>query len=40
MSLQYHMLQTVFNDGRTDEELDKICDELFIGNRERYVKEE
>ena len=45
VSPQYHVVfddkfETVFNDGRTDEELDRICEELFAGNKERYVEEE
>ena len=42
---QYHVVfddkfETVFNDGRTNEELDRICEELFARNKERYVEEE
>jgi len=45
VSPQYHVVfddkfETVFNDGRTNEELDRICEELFAGNKERYVEEE
>ena len=45
VSPQYHVIfddkfETVFNDGKTKEELDRICEELFAGNKELYVEEE
>lgn len=45
VSPQYHVVfddnfQTVFHDGKTSEELDKICDELFVNSRDCYVEEE
>ena len=45
VSPQYHVVfddkfETVFNEGRSNEEVDKICDSLFDGNRECYVEEE
>ena len=45
VSPQYHVVfddkfQTIFNEGRTEAELDKICEELFAGDRESYVQEE
>ena len=33
-------LETVFNDGKSSEELDKICAELFVNSRELYVEDE
>ena len=32
--------QTVFNEGRSNEEIDQSCETLLEGNRECYVKEE
>ena len=32
--------ETVFNEGRSNEEVDRICDNLFEGNRECYAEEE
>ena len=45
VSPQYHLVfddnfQTVFHDGKTTEELDRICDELFATNRDCFVEEE
>ena len=45
VSPQYHVVfddkfETVFNEGRSNEEVDKIFDSLFEGNRECYVEEE
>jgi hypothetical protein len=45
VSPQYHVVfddkfETVFNDGKTSAELDKICAELFITSREYYVEDE
>jgi hypothetical protein len=32
--------ETVFNDGKASEELDRICNELFVKSRECYAEEE
>jgi hypothetical protein len=45
VSPQYHVVfddkfETVFNDGKSSEELDKICAELFVSSRELFVEEE
>jgi hypothetical protein len=45
VSPQYHAMfddkfETVFSDGKTTEELDKICAELFVNSRDCYVEEE
>ena len=32
--------EIIFNNGKTDEEIDKICEKLFAGNKECYVEEE
>eukprot|EP00804_Cyclotella_cryptica_P007127 CCRYP_020034-RB/>CCRYP_020034-RB protein AED:0.46 eAED:-0.11 QI:0/0/0/1/0/0/2/0/484 len=45
VSPQYHVVfndnfQTVFHDGKSSEELDKICDQLFVESRDCYVEEE
>ena len=45
VSPQYHVVfddkfETVFNDGKSSEELDRICSELFIHSRECYAEEE
>jgi hypothetical protein len=32
--------ETVFSDGRSSEDIDKIYDSLFVGNHECYVEEE
>ena len=45
VSPQYHVVfddkfQTVFNDGKTEEQHDTICETLFEGCRECYVEEE
>jgi hypothetical protein len=45
VSPQYHIVfddkfETVFHDGKTLEELDKICAELFVNSREWFVEEE
>jgi hypothetical protein len=32
--------ETVFNDGKASEELDRICNELFVNSRECYAEEE
>jgi hypothetical protein len=32
--------KTVFNDGKSSEELDRICAELFVNSREHFVDEE
>ena len=42
---QYHVVlgnkfETVFNNGKTEEQQDAICETLFEGCRERYVEEE
>ena len=45
VSPQYHVVfddnfQTVFSDGKSTAELDKICNELFVESRDCYVEEE
>jgi hypothetical protein len=45
ISLQYHVIVddifgTVFTEGQTTEEIDRICESLFAGNRECFVVEE
>ena len=45
VSPQYHVVfddkfETVFNDGKSSAELDKICDELFVSSRECFVEDE
>ena len=43
ISPQYHgddKFETVFNEGKTPEEMDKLGETLFAGNRECYVEEE
>ena len=45
VSPQYHVVfddnfQTVFHDGKSSEELDKICNQLFVESRDCYVEEE
>ena len=45
VSPQYHVVfddkfETVFNDGKTSEELDEICNTLFANSRECFVEEE
>eukprot|EP00956_Cyclotella_meneghiniana_P015168 scaffold23014_cov71-Cyclotella_meneghiniana.AAC.1 len=45
VSPQYHVVfdgnfQTVFNDGKTSEEVDKICNQLIVESRDCYVQEE
>ena len=45
VSPQYHVVfddrfETVFNDGKSSAELDKICEELFVNNRDCYAEEE
>lgn len=45
VSPEYHVVfddkfETVFSDGKSLEELDKICSELFVNSRELYVKDE
>ena len=32
--------ETVYHDGKSTEELDRICDELFATNRKIYAEEE
>ena len=44
VSLQYHCVfddkfKRVFHDGKSSEELDSICDELFGNSHDCYVKE-
>ncbi len=44
MSLQYHVVfddkfKSVFHDGKTSEELDKICTELFVNSREHFIED-
>ena len=45
VSPQYHVVfdnkfETMYNDGKSSEELDKICAELFVSSRECFVKDE
>lgn len=45
VSPQYHVVfddkfETVFHDGKSDDELRKICDDLFANNRDCFVEEE
>ena len=45
VSPQYHVVfddkfETVFHDGKSTDELDAICDGLFVNNRDCYVEEE
>ncbi|KAL7478274.1 hypothetical protein ACHAW6_004049 [Cyclotella cf. meneghiniana] len=45
VSPQYHVVfdnkfETVFLDGKTSDELDKICNELFVNSCECYAEEE
>jgi hypothetical protein len=45
VSPQYHVVfddkfETVFCDGKSTEEIDKICDQLFVNSRECFVEEE
>ena len=45
VSPQYHVMiddnfQTVFNYGKPSEEVDKICNQLFVESRDCYVEEE
>ena len=45
ISPQYHVVfddkfETVFSGGKSEEEMDKICQKLFDGERENYVEEE
>jgi hypothetical protein len=45
VSPQYHVVfddrfETVVSDGKTSEELDKICKELFVNSRDCYAEEE
>jgi hypothetical protein len=45
VSRQYHVVfddkfKIVFSDGETSEEVDKICNELFVNSRDCYVEEE
>ena len=45
VSPQYHVVfddnfQTVFSDGKSSEELDKICNQLFVESRDCYAEEE
>ena len=42
ISHQYHVVfddkfETIFNNGKIDEEIDKICDKLLARNKECYV---
>ena len=44
VSPQYHIVfddkfETVFSNGKTDEEFDKLCEQLFVNQREYYVEE-
>ena len=45
ISSQHHVVfddkfETVYHDGKSSEELDCICDKLFVSSRECYAKEE
>ena len=45
VSPQYHVVfddnfETVFHDGKSDDDLQKICDDLFVNNRDCFVEEE
>ena len=45
VSLQYYVVfddkfETVFHDGKTSEELDKICAELFVNSMEHFIEDE
>ena len=45
VSPQYHVVfddkfETVFSNGKTDEEFDKLYEQLFVNQRECYVEEE
>ena len=45
ISHQYHVVfddkfETIFNNGKSDEEIDKTCEKLFDGNKECYLEEE
>ncbi len=45
ISPQYHVVfddkfETIFHTGKSTEELDKICNELFVDSRDCYVEEE
>ena len=45
LSPQYHVVfddkfETVLNDGKTPEEMDRLGETLFAGNHECYVEEE
>ncbi|KAL7474366.1 hypothetical protein ACHAW6_000339 [Cyclotella cf. meneghiniana] len=45
VSLQYHVVfndkfETVFHDGKTSEEPDEICTELFVNSREHFIEDE
>ena len=45
VSQQYHVVfdgkfETVFSDGKSSEEIDIICDRLFVNSRECFVEEE
>ena len=45
VSPQYHVVfdskfETVFNNGKSSAELDKICAELFVSSRECFVEDE
>ena len=45
VSPQYHVVfdykfETVFSDGKTSDELDKICNELFVNSCDCYAEEE
>jgi hypothetical protein len=45
VSPQYHVVfddkfETVFSDGKSSEELDRICADLFVNSRELYVEDE
>jgi hypothetical protein len=45
VSPQYHVVfddkfETVYNDGKSSEEVDRICEELFVNSREHFVEDE
>jgi hypothetical protein len=45
VSPQYHVVfddkfETVYNDGKSLEEVDRICEELFVSSREHFVEDE
>ncbi|KAL7474978.1 hypothetical protein ACHAW6_000914 [Cyclotella cf. meneghiniana] len=45
ISPQYHVVfddkfETIFHTGKSTEELDKICNELFVDSQDCYIEEE